>query len=451
MKKITWAMLALCLSIAVAGCSADSDGKSQSTQTSGSEATTSQSTEASSTEASTTESTVQTEQTEDIAPEVVPPETEIQILDINSKSVYEYEWHDGITTPIVKCEASAVILSPEDAERYPELAKKLSENAAFQETYVKEEFTILKEYAAAAENSGTLISTMDIQVRRADSIVFSELYDSYVYNGMNDGFRGFGGGNYDTNTGKPIYLPDVVTDIDAFAQAVEDKLFGTIGADIFRNENIIKEYFEMYGEDGTHWTLDYNGITVYFDEGEIAETGFGAIIVTLTFAEHPDLFNEKYTAVPEAYIVSLPMKSAFYTDLDSDGSCEELTIYDRYDEENNYSATVDICTTNDLYTESFWAYSCDPYYVKTAESKHYLYLFTELETQMYLHVYDITNGTVSKVGEANVSPYYNDEISAVLTDPESMRFDIFGEGAGGGVSDSNAVFSVGADGMPEQG
>lgn len=446
MKKSTGMIISLCVLLTATACNADKTEESSST-TSASQTTSATQTE----DTSKTEATVQTEQTEDIVPEVVPSETETQILNISRKYVYQYEWIDGNVEPIVICEGSAVILNDEDAERYPELAKALSDSADYQEIYINEEFAGLKDQALASEGTDTLISTMDMQVRRADSSVVSVLYDSYLYNGMNEGSRGFGGAVYDTATGKTLHLPDVVTDIDAFAKTVEDQLFGTVGADMFYRDDIIKEYFEMYGADGTHWTLDYNGITMYFDEGEIADRGFGAMSVTITFAEHPELFNEKYTEVPEAYIVSLPMKSAFYTDLDGNGSCEELTIYDRYDEENVYSATVDICTADDMYTESLWAYGCEPCYVKTADGKHYLYLFTELETQMYLYVYDITNGTVSKAGESNVAPYYNDGISAVPTDPDSMHFDIFGDGAGGGISDISDIFTVGADGMPAQG
>ncbi len=281
------------------------------------------------------------------------------------------------------------------------------------------------------ELQAPLVSKFDAQVRRADTVVLSVLTDCRYDNGMNGGHRSFWGSNYDTQTGEELHLPDIVTDMDTFTQAVEDQLFGTVGADVFYNDGIIKEYFEMYGTDGTHWTIDYNGVTMYFDEGEIADIGIGGMNVTITFAEHPELFNEKYRAVPDAYIVSLPMKYMFYTDLDGDGSCEELTIYDRYDEDNDYSAMVDIYAADASCSESFWAYTCEPYYVKTADGKHYLYLFTELETQMYLYVYDITDGTVSKVGETNVSPFYNDGISAILTDPEYMHFDIFSDEAGG--------------------
>ena len=70
---------------------------------------------------------------------------------------------------------------------------------------------------------------------------------------------------------------------------------------------------------------------------------------------------------------------------------------------------------------------------------------------MYLYVYEITNSTINKVGEANLSPFYDDGISAVLTDPNNMHFDIFSDEAGGGISEGNDFFAISIDGMPAQG
>ncbi len=357
---------------------------------------------------------------------------------------------------LTELDCSTVLLGNEDAERCPELAKALSESSDYYEVNLLEEYDMLTESAKESISSGaegftTLVSTLDVHIRRADEAVLSVLYDSYYYNGMNDGRRSFWGGNYDTATGTELHLPDVVKDIDEFAKVVEAELFSSIGADVFYSDTIIEDYFKEYGADGTHWTLEYNGITVYFDEGEIANSGFGAINFTIEFAEYPELFKEEYTNIPDAYIVGLPIKSTFYTDLDGDGRGDEISVVDSYDEENNYYATLYIYVPEVYYAESFWAYACEPYYVRTADGKNYLYLFTELETQMYLHVYEITNSTISKVGEVNVSPFYNDGISAVLTDPDSMHFDIFSDEAGGGISEGNDFFSVGVDGMPAQG
>ena len=457
MKKITGIVLMLCVLLTATGCNGNADKNGETTSVTAAQETTSSKAE----ETTAAETTSQTEQTTDAATdetetEVVPTETNTPLLKLNKKELYESEWSEEYGMALTKLECSTVILGNEDAERYPELAKALTEASDYYEVNLLEEHNILIESAKESISSGaegfdTLVSTLDAHVRRADDAVLSVLYDSYYYNGMNDGSRSFWGGNYDTETGKELHLPDVVTDIDEFAKIVETKLFDTVGADVFYSDTVIEDYFKEYGADGTHWTLEYNGVTVYFDEGEIAGSGFGAINLTIEFAEYPDLFNKKYTEVPETYIVGLPINSTFCTDLDGDGRNDELTVVDSYDEENNYYATLYIYVADVYYAESFWAYACEPYYVKAADGKNYLYLFTELETQMYLHVYEMTNSRISKVGEANLSPFYNDGISAVPTDPNSMHFDIFSDEAGGGISEGNDFFSVGFDGIPAQG
>lgn len=449
LKKILAGILAAAMAASMSGCGNDRTGEGAESAA--------ESTAASESVTTTVATAAQTEQTAESTTETEAALTETvsPILKLDKKYRYDCNWSEEYETMLAITEYSAILLGSEDAERYPELAAVLTEIADAQEGYMREDLGYLTELAEekisyGADGFVSLQSTYDRQVRRADDKVLSVLVDSYYYNGAFDS-RSLWGENYDVGTGKEIMFSDVVTDIDGFAQAAENQLFSYMGKDIFSNENIIKEYFEMYGADGTHWTLDYNGVTVYFSAGEIAGTGVGPLTVTVTFAEHPELFNSDYTEVPEAYISAMPLKLATFTDLDGDGSCEELTVADSYDTENQFYATVYISTADVYYTESFWSYGCEPYYVKTADGRGYIYLFTELETQMYLYVYEVANETISKVGEVNVSPFYNDGVTAVLTDPNSMHFDIFSDEAGGGISEGNDFFAVSVDGMPAQG
>lgn len=471
MKKITGLILAFCIMLTAMGCNDSSDKKDESSSAAISETIlSSQSDESSKTEKTeeseqtgennhteeSSELTEESEQSQDNTSEDDSVETETQILNIDRKTVYEYEWSDEYGVALVETECSSILLANEDAQRYDGLANALTEDCDYYEGIMSEEYDMLTESAEESISSGAqsfspLVSTLDVHVRRADNTVLSVLYDSYYYNGMNDGSRSFWGANYDTETGEELYLPDVVTDIDELAKVVETELFSTVGADVFYSDTIIEEYFNEYGADGTHWTLEYNGVTVYFGEGEIANSGVGNMSVTIEFSEYPELFNEKYTIVPEAYIVGLPMKSTFITDLDGDGNCDELTLLDGYDEEFDWKVTLDISTAEVYYVEDFWAYGFEPYYIKTADGNNYIYLFIETETQLYLYVYEVTNETISKVGEVNVSPFYNDGISAVLTNPDNMHFDIFSDEAGGGVPVGDDFFTIGADGMPAQG
>lgn len=73
---------------------------------------------------------------------------------------------------------------------------KTDEITAFYEVNMLEGFDMDKELAkelisSGAEGFNTLVSTLDTYIRRADDVVLSILYDSYYYNGMNDGNRSF--------------------------------------------------------------------------------------------------------------------------------------------------------------------------------------------------------------------------------------------------------------------
>ncbi|MBR6792210.1 MAG: hypothetical protein IKM49_03710 [Ruminococcus sp.] len=453
MKKITGIFLVLSMLVMSVGCGDNSSEKEKSSAEEDIKTTSvSEETEA----VSETEATSSTEEKEETtteentteAPEV---QKETEFLKLNEKYLSDYALSEEYGVNLAEFECSSVLLEKDEAKRYPELAESLSSACDMYEVNMLESHDMFisdaKEMLSAGEQGfDTLVSTLDVHVRRADNTVLSILYDSFYYNGMNDGIRSFWGGNYDTETGEEIYLPDVVTDMEEFASVVEAQLFDEIGADVFYSDTIIREYFNDYGADGTHWTIEYNGITVYFDEGEIAGSGVGAMSVTVEFAEYPELFKEKYTAVPEAYIVGIPMKSPFRTDLDGDGSSDELFLSDSYDEEFAWNATLTIATEEVDYNESFVAYGCEAYYVKTADDRNYLYVLVECESQTELYTYAITNTTISKVGEQPISPYYSDQTVSVLTDPDNMHFDIFGNADVEPVGDD--FFTVGYDGMP---
>lgn len=451
MKKIATLALAFCIMLTAVGCNNSSEADNESTKVA-TEATTASKTE----EASTTEAKPQTEQTtEETKAEIVTPQ--IELLKLDKKTIYEAEWSDEYGILLAETRCSSILLHKDMVKQYPELAKALSENSEYYETVALDYHSILKEDANESISNGiegfdTLVSTSDVYVRRADEVVLSILNDCYDYNGMNDGVRGFSGDNYDVATGKMIFLPDVVTDMDELAKTVEAELFSAYGKASFDNENSIREYFEMYGSDGTHWTLEYNGVTMYFGEGEIANRGIGNISVTIEFAEYPELFKEKYTKAPESYIVGLPMKSSFIVDLDNDGKCDELTLVDSKETEPAQKITLDISTSDVSYVETFWAYDCDPYFIKTADGRNYIYAFFEMYDSPELFVFEIIDKTrITNVGRDTILLSENDGVSSLITDPENMYLRIFTLDADYESPEYNTYFKVGSDGMPVQG
>jgi len=197
--------------------------------------------------------------------------------------------------------------------------------------------------------------------------------------------------------------------------------------------------------------LDSEDFETQVSTSEVQVRRADSVVVSLladSFAEYPELFNEKYMSVPQAYMVELPMDSSFFADLDADGTLEELNCTGFNDDVGSGYTDFGLYTDTDGYYhyEECFAYDFNPYYVKTADGNHYLYVFREESDvenrQMVLMVYNVTGAKFAKVGEMNVAPQYLGEDAFVLPlDPDSMWLV-------GPDDDSTHEYYVGDSGMP---
>ncbi|MBR3760186.1 MAG: DUF3298 domain-containing protein [Ruminococcus sp.] len=462
MKKFQIIILTLCLVAAMTGCNKNSEKKEKDSSSESSHSYSElENKETSSSvlenkETSSAEPTTQaTSQntTEESTTETSNPQKEVKLLDIDKHVIHESVSSIEYAETLTEMNCLTASLGKNAAKLYPDLASAINNISDFYEVNILEQNDMFAETAEEALSSGeenfeTYIFNLDVHIRRADSVAISILHDSYNYFGIDSESRSFWGENFNTETGETIYLPDVVTDIDKLAEAVETELYKSFGADTFYSDTAIENYFKDYGTDGSHWTLEYNGVTIYFDDGEIAGSGVGDISVTIEFEKYPELFKEKYKNTPDGYIVGLPMKSSFYTDLDGDGSSEAITLSDSYEGEFGVDRTLSlhISTPETDYTEKFMANGCEAYYIKTSDGKNYLYVLMELEAQHELYTFQITDTSINKVGKQPISPHYSNQTLSVLTDPDNMHFDVFGTIDIEPVGDD--FFIVGDDGMP---
>jgi len=342
----------------------------------------------------------------------------------------------------------------EGAEAYPDMDRVMSETAGMITRSQEDEADNILSFAQEMFDLDSYfeiqVSTADIQVRRADSVVVSYLTDSYADYGFVDDFRGMWGSSYDTQTGQQLVLTDVIKDMTQIPALVQKELNSHLWAGEGYSEAVLQDYFKNTPEDGISWTLDYNGVTFYFGDGDITEPGNGGQTATISFAEYPELFEEKYTNVPEAYMVRLPLDSSFFTDLDGDSALEELNVTGVFYEEGRFYSQFGIYTDTDGYYhyEKHFAYGYHPYYVKTADCKHYLYLFCEENDadfmQMKLIVFDVSNGQFVRTGEMNAAPaYIPSDIYILPLNPDCMLLDNFDS-----LEQDYGEYMVGENGMP---
>lgn len=377
---------------------------------------------------------------------------EVRLLTLEKTLHTYYEWAEDSEQAIVRSENSCVTLGKEDAEAFSEMEEVLSQIATMQENAMLDEFdnlviTAREELDRNRDDFETYVSTLDVQVRRADNLVISLLSDSYSHYGQIENYRVFHGSNYDTKSGKELMLNDVVNVNNDLAKAVETEISTPMWAGDFYSETTVQDYFANTPYDAFSWTIDYFGLTFYFSPGDLSDDGM--ITATICFAEYPELFNEKYLVVPTEYAVEIPLDISLFAELDTDDALETISVSGWYNEERNHYMDYGIYTDTDgkYYYEECYVYDLHPYYVKAADG-NYVYLFCEdFEEgwrEMRLVVFSLNaDGSVTKTGEMNVSPsWIADNKFIVPTDPGRLILDDADNGA------EKAVFAVGNNGLP---
>lgn len=380
-----------------------------------------------------------------------------EILSLKETSAARYEWQDALW--LLYSEYSNVTMW-EDAEQYSEIDRVLSETAGMQARSMEDEAdNILSFIADMGMLDGDLtdfetqVSTSNVQVRRADSVVLSYVTDSYADYGFIEDFRSVWGRNYDVQTGKELLLSDVILDMDTVPAVVCKELNNHLWAGMDYPEEVVEEYFKNTPEDGISWSLDYNGVTFYFGYDDFTEMSSAGKTATISFAEYPELFHKKYMNVPEAYMVRMPLDYSFFTDLDSNGTLEELNCAGLFNETDRFYTQFGVYTdvSGSYQYEELFAYDYQPYYVKTEDDNHYIYLFCEeneignhVQGQMMLVVYNVNGGVLTRVGDMNIGPaYIPSDMFLLPLDPNHMRLDNYDSGA-----QDFEVYTVGKDGMP---
>ncbi|MBQ9420513.1 MAG: DUF3298 domain-containing protein [Lachnospiraceae bacterium] len=159
-----------------------------------------------------------------------------------------------------------------------------------------------------------------LNIERTDPVIFSlAVADSYWYGGAHP-YSYQLGFNFDTKAGRAIELYDLVTDRDAFYEAVRTALSGhEVNAGFFDDwEDTLKK--EYYQEEDYHlnWIAANDGIRIWFNQYDIAPYAAGPVELSLAAADYPELIKAEY--FPEG----LPASK----DSDSEESGDKLYVYD---------------------------------------------------------------------------------------------------------------------------
>lgn len=360
-------------------------------------------------------------------------------------------------------------LSPECAEAFPELQKTLEAESKKYADSGKKMLKELTEYAeeALAEEYYFTYNTdhVDAEIRRADSAVLSffTYYENYA--GGVHGYYAYGGDNFDVQAGTVLTLADVVCDMDSFKATVCEKISAQY-PDI--EMYLVDELFENY--DGTDnsalpWSMDYSGVTVYFNPYVIGCYAQGAQIINVPFNENRSMFDSRFMDIPEVYVQQLNNQDWAWIDT-GDGVMDCVYVdyvYTEEDEwEDGYSSdykTFQVHFGGDTVILDDYCYYGD-FYLVHANDQYYVYAFeTSDNDYALLKVVDLKTMTCDndKVFNASLPGYFGDYLSSdngyqsssttrVFTDPEHLILlsTLDALGTMGGVKE----YHVGKDGWP---
>lgn len=130
--------------------------------------------------------------------------------------------------------------------------------------------------------------------------------------------------NYDTATGKKITLSDVVKDKKRFVELAKDSIMETLPEfDLERYKEA--DVLDFLNSDDVPFTIDYSGITIYFDIGIYRR--YMRAPAHIGYIGNEDVFNGEYfDSIPENYVLHLSPNKDFHWDLDGDGKTENIRV-----------------------------------------------------------------------------------------------------------------------------
>ena len=353
---------------------------------------------------------------------------------------HDGDWKDQKTLFFSK--VAQIKLLDDDHKKLQDVLKALNQSALDDQKSVIDEN---KEYAEQeyASNPDMVEYTFDrdILVARSDETVLSMAVMESSYLGGTHSFCATIGRTYDTQTGKELSLKDVVSDYDGIYEYVKTQLEENYDQSMFfedYQDTLQKMFYDESGDYGTvQWTISQTGLSIYFNQYDLAPYAAGSQQVDISFKAQPQLFQSRYVVEKESYIKVIRENKSCFADVDGDGKEEEISYSVAHDEYGFGGAITVTCDgqtfdtaevdkdASDAYG-AYGAYSSEGYVLHTSDGRTYLYLqHLDDNDYRYVNVFRLDQGMPSYVGYEGMA-WYN----AQILDPDSFmlytRLDVLG-------------------------
>ena len=353
---------------------------------------------------------------------------------------YDGDWKDQKT--LFSSKVAQIKLMDDSHEKLQDALKALNQSALDDQKSVIDEN---KEYAEQeyASNPDMVEYTFDrdILVARSDETVLSMAVMEGSYLGGAHPFGMTTGRTYDTQTGKELSLKDVVSDYDGIYEYVKKQLEENYDQSMFfedYQDTLQKMFYDESGDYGTvQWTISQTGLSIYFNQYDLAPYVAGSQQVDISFKAQPQLFQSRYVVEKGSYIKVIRENKSCFADVDGDGKEEEISYSVARDEYGFGGAITVTCDgqtfdtaevdkdASDAYG-AYGAYSSEGYVLHTSDGRTYLYLqHLDDNDYRYVNVFRLDQGRPSYVGYEGMA-WYNTQI----LDPDSFmlytRLDVLG-------------------------
>ena len=310
-------------------------------------------------------------------------------------------------TRLVEFQYDQLYLQDDIKDDYPTLEKVLK--------MINAEIEITEDINEIAEEAQMQLDAMDdksyfggytdestASIERLDSKVISVREHIYSYYGGAHGIFGDGGVTYDLTTGEKVSIYDVVVDEETLLNVLADKI-QELYPDVWEydlSEDTASLETAIDDEEFINWTMQTDGITIYFNPYAIAAYASGEQVVPIKFDEMPDLFTGDYwNSEVENYALE---GSSLIADIDGDGTAENVSVWERYYYEEDYSYSyvdgfqIDIDGT----TYEFDAFSYESSYIFVKKNnEYYLYINTLQESDYdMIYMYKLSGNEPTELG-----------------------------------------------------
>lgn len=403
MKKRMIAAVFMVLAMTVCGCGKEA---AQPEEPNAAETEAQEKEEESETELQTTEAQETKESAESVQSPFIP-------YDISRQGSNYYDEETGIQ--LVDDTYGLIHI---DSEDYPELSKSIAQWNEEQTKYheqsfventdtAKQDYQERPEWWTAGDGYSAYTVDADCVIKRADDTVFSFRENTYEYTGGAHGISTSQGFQFDSKTGKQIVLTDVVKDLTALPDLLEEKLLSKYDPEEFQVEDISQYILDNYSQfseaaqSDLQFTMGYDGITIYFNVLDLSYYAAGRQMVTLLYQDYPELLNEAYFEdAPENYVLGLEFNNEEEIRDAAGTGLRQIFLYGNSSEESYDSIeSIEVILENQETEQTTHTFSVRPYDIRS-NGKSFLYLQLAAESDYQtIMIFDVSGDQAKYVNE----------------------------------------------------